>query len=206
MSGSEHLGEILITVAFWVCILAACTGIALGVGLNFSTARTLRFLKATNRWISVSKSLEPLETPRDVDNAIFKRRRASATVFIIGGIYTVFMLLFVVDFPHVVQALSGNANPVIVEILVESLRWFLLLSGVLALVVGVTMLVSENALPALQARLEHWYTADKISRKEGEMRMTLDNITAAYPRATGLVLILISAYALITAVIVWVIN
>ena len=206
MSGSEHLGEILISAAFWVCILAACTGIALGIALNLNSAQTLRFLKATNRWISVRKRLEPLAAPHDVDKAIFKRRRSSATVFIIGGIYTVVMLVFVVDFPHVVQALSADANPVIVGILIDALRWFLLLSGVLALVVGVTMLVSEKTLPALQARLEHWYTADKVSRSGGEMRMTLDNITAAYPRATGLVLLLISSYALITAIIVWVIN
>ncbi len=206
MSGSEHLGEILISVAFWVCILAACAGIALGIALNLNSAQTLRFLKSTNRWISLRKRLEPLAATHDVDKAIFKRRRSSAIVFIIGGIYTVVMLLYVVDFPHVVQALSTNADPVIVGILIDALRWFLLLSGVLALIVGVTMLASDKALPALQARLENWYTADRVSRATGEMNMTLDNITAAYPRATGLVLILISAYALISAVIVWVIN
>jgi len=204
--GNEHLTEILITAAFWVCILGACVGIVLGIGLNVSSARTLRFLKATNRWVSMRKRLEPLEKSHDIDKEIFKRRRLSATVFIIGGAYTVFMLLFVIEFPYVVLALSENANPVIVEILVESLKWMLVLSGVLAMVVGGAMLVSDNALPALRAKLDHWYSTEKVSKAASEMHMTLDNLTEAYPRASGLVLLLSSAFALTTAVIVWVIN
>jgi len=204
--GNEHLTEILLTAAFWVCILAACVGIVLGVGLSFSSARTLRFLKATNRWVSMPKSFESLEKPHDIDKAIMKRRRFSATFFIVGGAYTVIMLLFVVEFPYVVAALSENANPIIVAILVESLKWLLVLSGVLAIVVGIAMLVSENALPALRAKLDHWYSADKVTEAASEMHMTLDNLTEAYPRASGLVLLVISTFALVTAVIVWVIN
>jgi hypothetical protein len=204
--GNEHLTEILITAGFWVCILGACVGIVLGIGLNVSSARTLRFLKATNRWVSLRKRLEPLEKPHDIDKEIFKRGPLSATVFIIGGAYTVFMLLFVIEFPYVVLALSENANPVIVEILVESLKWMLVLSGVLAMVVGGAMLVSDNALPALRAKLDHWYSTEKVSKAASEMHMTLDNLTEAYPRASGLVLLLSSTFALTTAVIVWVIN
>ena len=204
--GNEHLTEILITVAFWVCILAACTGIALGIGLNISTERTLRFLKATNRWVSMKKSLEPLEKPRDIDKAIFKRRRTAGMVFILGGAYTVFMLLFVVEFPYVVYALSENANPIIVAILIETLKWFLIASGLLALFVGIIMLVSENALPNLRAKLDRWHSADKLTDAAGEMHMPLDSLTETYPRATGLVLLAMSVSALVVATIVWVIE
>ena len=204
--GNEHLTEILITVAFWVCILAACTGIALGIGSNISTERTLRFLKATNRWVSMKKSLEPLEKPRDIDKAIFKRRRTAGMVFILGGAYTVFMLLFVVEFPYVVYALSENANPIIVAILIETLKWFLIASGLLALFVGIMMLVSENALPNLRAKLDRWHSADKLTDAAGEMHMPLDSLTETYPRATGLVLLAMSVSALVVATIVWVIE
>jgi hypothetical protein len=204
--GNEHLTEILITVAFWVCILAACTGIALGIGLNISTERTLRFLKATNRWVSMKKSLEPLEKPRDIDKAIFKRRRTAGMVFILGGAYTVFMLLFVVEFPYVVYALSENANPIVVAILIEALKWFLIASGLLALFVGIMMLVSENALPNLRAKLDRWHSTDRITNAAGEMHMPLDSLTETYPRATGLVLLAMSVSALVVATIVWVIE
>ncbi len=204
--GNEHLTEILITVAFWICILAACTGIALGIGLNFSTDRTLRFLKATNRWVSMKKSLEPLEKPRDIDKAIFKRRRTAGVVFILGGAYTVFMLLFVVEFPYVVYVLSENANPIVVAILIEALKWFLIASGLFALFVGIMMLVSENALPNLRAKLDRWHSTDKITNAAGEMHMPLDSLTETYPRATGLVLLVMSVSALVVATIVWVVE
>ena len=204
--GNEHLTEILITVAFWVCILAACTGIALGIGLNISTERTLRFLKSTNRWVSMKKSLEPLEKSRDIDKAIFKRRRTAGMVFVLGGAYTVFMLLFVVEFPYVVYALSENANPIVVAILIETLKWFLIASGLLALFVGIMMLVSENALPNLRAKLDRWHSADKLTEAAGEMHMPLDSLTETYPRATGIVLLVMSVSALVVATIVWVIR
>ena len=204
--GNEHLTEILITVAFWICILAACTGIALGIGLNFSTERTLRFLKATNRWVSMKKSLEPLEKPRDIDKAIFKKRRTAGVVFMLGGAYTVFMLLFVVEFPYVVYVLSENANPIVVAILIEALKWFLIASGLFALFVGIMMLVSENALPNLRAKLDRWHSTDKITNAAGEMHMPLDSLTETYPRATGLVLLVMSVSALVVATIVWVVE
>lgn len=206
MFGNEHLSEILITLAVSIFIIAACVGCALGVALNVSSARTLRFLKATNRWVSVRKSLEPLEKPRDIDKPILQKRRWSATAFIIGGAYIVYMLLFVVEFPYVVLALSKYANPVIVEILVESLKWALLLGGVLALVVGVMMLVSDSALPAMRAKLDRWHTSRKMTKAASEMHMTLDNIAETYPRTTGLALAFISAFALIAALVVWVNN
>lgn len=204
MFGNEHFSEILMTFAVSVFILAACVGIALGVGLNVSSARTLRFLKATNRRVSIRKQINRLETPHDIDKAIFKRRRSSASLFIVGGAYTVFMMLFVIDLPYVIFALSVYAHPVIVEILVESLRWLLLLSGALALFVGVMMLVSANTLEKLRVRLDRWYDTGNFTKSAGEMHMTLDNLTEAHPRVTGLVLACLSGFALVAAVIVWV--
>ena len=140
----------------------------------------------------MKKSLEPLEKSRDIDKAIFKRRRTAGMVFVLGGAYTVFMLLFVVEFPYVVYALSENANPIIVAILVETLKWFLIASGLLALFVGIMMLVSENALPNLRAKLDRWHSADKLTEAAGEMHMPLDSLTETYPRATGIVLLVIA--------------
>ena len=205
MSGNENLlSELLLTFAVWVLIITAGVGVALGIGLNINSAWTLRFLKATNRRISLRKSLKPLEASRDIDKAVFKRRRWSATFFILGGGYTIFMLLFVVEFPYVVVALSKYARPVIVEILVDSVKWLLLLGSALAIVVGGMMLASDSTSTTIQSRLNRWYSTRKFAKAGNEMHMTLDNLAEAYPRITGLVLASLSAFALVTALVVWI--
>ncbi|UCH46514.1 MAG: hypothetical protein JSU95_10305 [Betaproteobacteria bacterium] len=205
MFGNDSLlSEILVTLVVSFFVITAFVGIALGIGLNVSSARTLRFLKTMNRWVATPERLKVMDKPHDIDEPTNRRRRWSGTVFTLGGAYTVFMLLFVVEYPYVVVALSQYAKPVVVELLVDSLRWFLLLGGVFAFVVGVMMLISPRAIPALGSRLNRWYSTDKLAKVANEMHMSLDNLAESYPRATGLVLAFLSAFALIAAMIVWV--
>lgn len=205
MLNSSHdlIYQILISFVLWVFIVTGFTGITLGIGLNFSSARTLRFLKTMNRWISMRNSLKPLEKSHDIDKVIYRHRRWFGAVFAISGAYTVLMLLFEVEFPYVVAALSKNTTPVIVELLVECLRWFLVLGGVLAVVIGILMLVSTYALPPFEARINRWYSLRKLGKGADEMHMTLDELAAAFPRTAGLLLAFGSAIVLIAAMIVW---
>ena len=204
LAGSDHLiTEILVTIVVWIFIITGFIGIALGIGLIVSSARTLRLLQKSNRWISVRDTLKPMEKPYDIDTAIYRRRRLFGTAFAIGGAYTVLMLMFVVEFPYVVVALREYARPVIVEVLVDSLRWFLLLGGVLGIVIGVMMLVSTRALPALAVRLNQGYSLNKLTTRANKMHMTLDKLTEAYPKTTGILLAFFSMFALTAAMIVW---
>jgi hypothetical protein len=203
--GSDQLiQELLITVVVSFFVITGFVGVALGIGLTFSSARTLRFLKSMNRWVSSPERLKAMDKPHDIDEPTNRRRHWSGTAFTIGGAYTVFMLLYGVEFPYVVVALSQYAKPVIVELLVDSLRWFLLVGGVFAFVVGVMMLVSPSAIPTLGARLNRWHSTDKLADVANQMHMSLDNLAETYPRTAGLALAFLSTFALIAAMIVWV--
>ena len=205
MVGSDQLiQEILVTVVVSFFFITGFAGFALGIGLTISSARTLRFLNAMNRWVATPERIKAMDKPHDIDEPTNRRRRWSGTIFALGGAYTVFMLLFGLEFPYVVVALSQYAEPVIVELLVESLRWFLLLGGAFAFVVGVMMLISPRAIPALGTKLNRWYSTDKLAKVANEMHLTLDKLAELYPRSVGLALAFASAFALIAAMIVWV--
>ena len=205
MVGSDQLvQELLATIVAAFFIITGFVGIALGIGLNVSSARTLGFMKKMNHWVSAPERLKAMDKPHDIDAPTNRRRIWSGAVFMIGGAYTVFMLLFGVEFPYVVAALSQYAKPIVVELIVDSLRWFLLLGGAVAFVAGTMMLVSPRAMPALGTRLNRWYSTDKLAKSANDMHMTLDKLAEAYPRTTGMVLAFASAFALIAAMIVWV--
>lgn len=205
MVGSDQLiQEILVTVVVSFFFITGFAGFALGIGLTVSSTRTLRLLHAMNRWVATPERIKAMDKPHDIDEPTNRRRRWSGTIFTLGGAYTVFMLLFGLEFPYVVAALSQYAEPVIVELLVDSLRWFLLLGGACAFVVGIMMLISPRAVPALGAKLNRWYSTDKLAKVANEMHLTLDKLAERHPRSVGLALAFASAFALIAAMIVWV--
>lgn len=200
---NQLLNQILVSFILSIFIVTGLVGVALGVGLNVSRIRTLSFLKTMNRWFSVRTSLKTLAVPHDIDKAIYRKQRWFGVAFAIGGAFTIFMMLFEGKFPYVVAALSKTATPLIVQLLVESLRWLLLMGGVLASVIGFMMLASSSALPALEARLNHWISSRKLGKSMDEMHMTLDNLIETFPRTSGALLALGSAMILIAAMIVW---
>ncbi len=205
MVGTDQLiQDILVTIVVSFFFVTGFVGFALGIGLTVSSARTLRFLNTMNQWVSTPERIKAMDKPHDIDAPTNRRRRWSGTIFTLGGGYTVFMLLFGLEFPYVVAALSQYAEPVIVELLVDSLRWLLLLGGAFAFVVGVMMLFSPQAIPKLGAKLNRWYSTDKLGNVANEMHLTLDKLAEAYPRTIGLALAFTSAFALIAAMIVWV--
>jgi hypothetical protein len=199
----EVVNQILITFALAIFIVTGFAGIVLGVGLNVRSARMLGFLKGMNRWVSLQDSLKPMEQPHDIDKAVYRHRRWFGAIFAICGAYTVYMLLFSIDFTAVVSALGRDATPVIIELLVSNTKWFLVLGGVLAFVVGIMMFVSTYALPAFDARINRWYSSGKLGEGANKMHLALDNWAEAFPRTVGLVIAFGSAAVLTAAIIAW---
>jgi hypothetical protein len=202
----QVVNQILITFVLAVFIVTGFAGIALGVGLNIRTARMLGFLKAMNRWVSLQDSLRPMDQPRDIDKAVYRHRRWFGATFAICGAYTVYMLMFSIDFAAVIAALDRTTAPVIIELLVTNMKWFLVLGGVLAFVVGIMMFMSTYALSAFDARFNRWYSPGKLGEDVDKMHLTLDNWAEAFPRTVGLVIAFGSAAVLTAAMIAWLGN
>ena len=197
------INQILISFVLLIFLVASVAGIALGIGLNFTTARTLDFLRSMNRWVSVRDNIQAMEQTHDIDKAVYRHRRWIGAIFAICGGYTVFMLLFAIDFSFVITALSKNTKPIIVELVVDSLRWLLVVGGAFAFIIGAMMLASTSAMPAVDARANRWYSPGKLGESVDKMHLTLDDWVEAFPRFIGLLIGIGSAIVLIAAIIVW---
>src|ERR1700716_1913412 len=55
-------------------------GIAVGLGLLFRTAATLRFFATMNRWVSTRRSLKALEIPRSIGSPTARKPRWNGLV------------------------------------------------------------------------------------------------------------------------------
>ena len=204
MSGNNHLlADILTNLAVGMFVLAALAGIVIGIALNINGTRTLQFLKSTNHRVSMRRRRTLTDTPRETAESTPAQRRWLAVTLLFGGAYTIFMLLFVVETPYVVVALSQYATKVLVEIAVDSLKWFLLFSGLAAMIAGSVMLAPNTVGPALKARLARYLPSGRFPTSADDMHMTLDHLAETWPRTTGLALASLSLFALFAAFAAW---
>jgi hypothetical protein len=202
-TGDYLVDQLLIPFVLWIFIVAGIVGIALGVGLITGSARTLRFLGTTNRWVSLRNGLKPMEEPHDIGKAVYGHRRWFGAAFAVGGAFSIFMLLAKVEVAAVVSALGSNAAPVVVAWIVESLRWILVAGGALAVVIGIMLVFSADALRALETRVNRWYSLRQLGKGADTMHLTLDEWVETFPRATGWMLALGASIVLIASMIVW---
>jgi hypothetical protein len=204
LHSSDYLvDQLLIPFVLSFFIVAAIAGIALGVCLIVGSARTLRFLSALNRWISLRNGLKPMEEPHDIGKAVYGHRRWFGAAFAVGGAFAIFVLLTKVEVAAVDSALGSSATPAVVAWIVESLRWILLAGDVLAVVTGVMLVFSSDALRALEARTNRWYSSSQLGKGADTMYLTLDQWVETFPRTAGWTLALGAAIVLIASIILW---
>ncbi len=202
-TGDVLVDQLLIPFALWIFIVAAIVGIALAVGLIINSVRTLRFLGTMNRWVSLRSNLKPMEIPRDIGKAVYGHGRWFGGAFALGGAFVAFMLLARVEVAAVVPELGRRAPPLIVDWIVESLRWLLVAGGALAVIIGVMLFFSPDAVRAVDARLNRWTSTRQLGKGVDTMHLTLDRWVGSFPRAAGWTLALGSAFVLIASTIVW---
>lgn len=198
MHSNTYLVDLLLfPVVLWIFIAASIVGIAIGVGLNIQSTRTLRFLGSMNRWISVRNSLKPMEEPHDIGQAVYRQRRWIGSAFAISGAFVVYMLLFKVQFVSFTATLSRGRSEVLVDLIVDSLTALLVAGGFLAIAIGVMLVFAPNALRALETRVDRWYSPRKIGKGGDTMHLTLDQWVQTYPRIAGSLIGLGSALVLV---------
>ena len=202
-TGDVVADQLLIPLVLWIFIVAAIVGIALGVGLIVSSARTLRFLGTMNRWVSLRSNLKPMEIPRDIGRSVYGHGRWFGGAFALGGAFAVFMLLARVEVAAVVPELGSSAPPAIIDWIVESLRWILVTGGALAVIIGAMLFFSPDAVRTVEARLNRWTSTRQLGKGVDTMHLALDRWVGSFPRAAGWTLALGSAFVLIASVIVW---
>ena len=164
--------------------------LAVGVGLIWNGAATLRFFNFMNRWISMRRVVRPLEIPHDTRPAVQRHRRWLAPVLIVGSVYAIYGLtMWYNDIAAVVMFGLGNLHPVLASWLVSSVRWILIAGALVGIVVGIMLAFFPAALFRLETGGGHWYSERELSKGVDTLHLKADNWVAENPRASGLIII-----------------
>ncbi len=163
-------------------------GVVIGVGLLLAAKDTVGFFRRMNRRVSMRRTARPLEIPRDIEGTPGRRMPLVGVAYLLGGAYSAVVLFTQLDAARAVQVLGVKENPITFEVLLNALRWFLIVGGLAAVVFGAMLLFAPQAWRALEVRANRWYSTRQLMRGGDEYHEGLDRLVEAFPRAAGVVL------------------
>ncbi len=163
-------------------------GVLIGAGLLIARRDTLEFFRRMNYRVSMRRPARPLELSRNIEGTPGRRMPLVGAAFLLGGAYSAFVLLTQLDGARAVAAFGVRQNPVTFEVIADTLRWFLIVGGLAAIVFGAMLLFAPQAWRALEVRANRWYSTRQLLRGADESHEALDRLVEAFPRASGVVL------------------
>jgi hypothetical protein len=177
--------------------LGSLAGLGLGIGLFVRTDSTLRLCRSMNKWVSSRAALKPVEIPRTVGANIpeAKKRVVAGVVFLLGGLYASVQLAGVKS-PGAI--LFGTTKwAVIYAILFDSLRWFVLIGCLAAVVIGVMLLFFPAAWRRFEAWGNRWLSTRRAVAGGDAMHFPLERWVESSPRSAGGILTALSVVSLL---------
>lgn len=195
-SRNDLIWQVLFQFFIAVVLVFASVGFIVGIGLIFSSARTLRFLQMMNRWVSTRGAFRAMDMPRSTEQFSHRNRRWVGWALIAGGIFSTFGLAAGVDAAAVGAAFAKGDQARLVAIVAGTLRWFLIVGSLAGVVVGGMLCFSPDALAILEKYANRWFTARRMLQGGDDMILTLDRLVEAHPRLSGGILACTSLGAL----------
>ena len=200
-SPNDLLLQTLFQFFIAVVLVFATVGAAAGVGLIVSSARTLKFFRVMNRWVSTRGALKTLEVPRTTEPLAHYNRRWVGGALIAGGIFAMFGLLVGADTTALSTATAKGDMRVLVAIVAGTLKWFLVIGSIAGVVVGALLCFYPNALASLEKYANRWFSARRGLRGGDDMHLMLDRLVEVHPGLSGWILACTALGAVVYAVI-----
>lgn len=178
---------------FWLILALLGFVFSCGLGLLVVPNAMFRLSNYLDRWHSLRGWLGPMDRPHYTEAYLYSHHRLIGLLLTLGSAYT---LLRLSSFdPLAASSLFPNTWPrPLLEIILGSLPALLLITNLIALVLGVLIYFRPSLLRHFEEGANHWYSARQALRPLDIPRPELDNYLWRHPRTVGLFLVLGSIY------------
>ena len=190
----QTLGPVL----YVLLIAGAALGLVVGIMLLVDSERVMRWNYALNTWYSTRKAMEALEQPLDVKRVVYRWHRLMGILVLAGALYTLDILVFGFNTSALVRIFRDLANPAILGLVVETVRLFLIVGNVAALLAAGVLVFRPSLLKGLEAWADRYYSSRESAKALDVMRYQPDEFVRARPRMVGALVTLGSLYVLLT--------
>jgi hypothetical protein len=190
----QTLGPVL----FVLLLAGAILGIVIGALLVFDSARVMRWNSALNRWYSTRKATQVLERPVEVKRLVYRWHRVVGVLVFAGSLYTLDILVFGFNTGALVRIFRDVGNPAILSLVVETVKIFLIVGNIAALLAAAVLVFRPSLLKGLEAWGDRYYSGREATEALDVMRYQPDEFVQARPKTVGALVTLSSLYVLAT--------
>jgi hypothetical protein len=183
-------------VLFVLLLAGAVLGVVIGALLLFDSARVMRWNATLNRWFSTRQAMRKLDQPVEVKRVVYRWHRLVGIVVLGAALYTLDALIFGFNTRALVRGFRDLGNPAILSLVVETVRIFLIVGNIAALVAAAVLVFRPSLLKGVEAWADRYYTGRGSTEALDVMRYQPDEFVQARPRLVGALIALGSLYTL----------
>jgi len=183
-------------VLYVILLLGAALGLVIGIMLVVNSALVMRWNEVLNTWIATGKALQTLDRPVEVKRVVYRWHRLVGVLLLAGAFFTLDALAFGFTTTALVRTFRGTGSSAILALLFETVRIFLIVGNVAALIAAAVLVFRPSLLKGVEGWADRSYSGRESSEKLDLMRYQPDEFVRARPKVVGAVVILGSLYAL----------
>lgn len=173
--------QALLTILLAFGIVAFATGVA----LLASSGATIRFFRFMNRWISLRGTFKASEVIRDIEQPMHRHRLWIGVPLIAGGLLSLFAMSVQLASFDLGGWVSDGRMLVLLRVVAESLRWFLVIGSMLGVAVGLMLCFWPEALRRVESGANRWISTRRMMRGADDLHPVLDRLVEAHPVPSG---------------------
>lgn len=192
------LRDVFLTSMLIVLLVGSIAGMIIGVGLVVRADAMFRLFGRLNRWNltwldTKAREERPVATHASLGST---QRKMAGTVFILGGGFAAVMLAVTAKVPAILVAKAWGAASIASVLLVEAMRWLLVIGCAFAVFVGILLLFFPNVWNRFEAGANRWKSTQSFFAGADVMHTPLDRWVERSPQTAGTLIAVLSAVSL----------
>lgn len=144
---------------------------------------------------SFRSSTKFLEEKSNIDPLFYKHHRMVGVIIILMSSYILYYFSMVYDETAITGLLTGTENAFLIDILINTLRVFMLVCSVFILMIGFVISIRPSLIRKVEVIANQWISTRQGAKALSVERNQVNNIFYRYPRFTGLIIVTLSLYA-----------
>jgi len=178
-------------------IIGGFFAIIVGLVLFFKPDQVASWSKKGNKWYSSSKWTKPLDVMHETDSFYFKYHLPVGVTMMVVSLIGLFLIITRMPNTEQVLASAGTSEMgMSLGIILESLKWFLIVSIILGFPMWGFLAFSPSKLKSINKSLNRWVSAGLILLPLEKMNHGFDNFVLHYHRFFGTIFVLGAAFIL----------
>ena len=180
-------------------LLGATGGLVVGIWLAVWPVHFFRVTGGLNRWMSARRALKIWETPVHWERFFYRHHRLFGIAILLATGWTLYYFVRVYSAEPVLRILvSGPVIHPSWALLLGGIVWLIRIASVLAMLVACVVLIRPSLLRQFEEKSNTWVSTRKMMLPLERNRPVADGFASRHPRAAGLIIIVISCYALVS--------